>query len=288
MYLTANELISACRDQGASIYEVTLTKEANDLGLSQEEVLQPMRKAWKVMEQSSKEALDKPTYSLSGMTGGNAYKMNQYRKKQPLSGSSIADAMAYALSVSEINAHMGQIVAAPTAGAAGIIPAALQSWREHNEVSDDTLLEALVVAGAIGAIITANATVSGAEGGCQVECGSASAMAAAALVHGRGGSPEACLNAAGFALISVMGLVCDPIGGLVEYPCALRNASGVANAFVAADLALADVTALVPFDEVVETLYEVGISIPHTLRETALGGLAVTPSGQAAYQTHLK
>lgn len=284
MYLTGKELLTACQDQDASIFDVTLALEAQDLGLSPQEVIASMAQVWAVMEASSTQGLKVPITSLSGMTGGNAVKMSDYAQGQPLTGPILSRAMAHALSVSEVNAHMGQIVAAPTAGASGILPGVFQGWRQLDQVPEDKILEALVVAGAVGAIITANATVSGAEGGCQVECGSASAMAAAGLVHGRGGDPETALNAAGFALISVMGLVCDPIGGLVEYPCALRNASGVANAFVAADLAMAKVTALVPFDEVVQTLYQVGRDLPHTLRETALGGLATTPSGLAACQ----
>lgn len=284
MYLTGKELLTACQDQDASIFDVTLALEAQDLGLSPQEVIASMAQVWAVMEASSTQGLKVPITSLSGMTGGNAVKMSDYAQGQPLTGPILSRAMAHALSVSEVNAHMGQIVAAPTAGASGILPGVFQGWRQLDQVPEDKILEALVVAGAVGAIITANATVSGAEGGCQVECGSASAMAAAGLVHGRGGDPETALNAAGFALIFVMGLVCDPIGGLVEYPCALRNASGVANAFVAADLAMAKVTALVPFDEVVQTLYQVGRDLPHTLRETALGGLATTPSGLAACQ----
>ena len=170
--------------------------------------------------------------------------------------------MAKAFSTSEVNASMGKIVAAPTAGASGILPSAILSAQEKLNLTDDDLIKGLFTAAGIGEIIAKNATISGAEGGCQAECGAAAAMAAGAIVEMAGGSPEAALNAAGFALTNILGLVCDPIAGLVEYPCALRNASGVVNAFISADMALADVQSIVPFDEVVEAMYKVGKAMP--------------------------
>ena len=188
--------------------------------------------------------------------------------------------MAKALSTSEVNASMGKIVAAPTAGAAGIIPAALLTVKERFDLSDEDLINGLFTAAGIGLIRAKNATISGAEGGCQAECGSASAMVAAAIVELLGGDVDQALNAASFALINVMGLVCDPVAGLVEFPCIFRNASGVINALISADLALAGVKSLIPFDEVVEAMYKVGKTMPEALRETALGGVADTLTGR--------
>lgn len=188
--------------------------------------------------------------------------------------------MAMALSTSEVNASMGKIVAAPTAGASGILPSALFTAKEKFNLSDDDMINGLFTAAGIGEIVAKNATISGAYGGCQAECGVAAAMAAAAIVEMLGGSPETCLHASSISLINIMGLVCDPIAGLVEFPCAFRNASGVVNALISADLALAGIKSLVPFDEVVEAMYRVGKSLPDTLKETALGGLAATPTGE--------
>lgn len=175
---------------------------------------------------------------------------------------------------------MGKIVAAPTAGASGIIPAAFTSVQNKLNLDDDTMIKGLLTASQIGGIIAMNATISGAEGGCQAETGAASAMAAAALVEIMGGSVEQSLHAASFAIMNVLGLVCDPIAGLVEFPCALRNASGVTNSIISCDLAMAGVKSIIPFDEVVMSMFEVGNSLPASLRETALGGLANTPTGR--------
>ena len=198
-----------------------------------------------------------------------------------MTGDLIISAMAKALSTSEVNASMGRIVAAPTAGASGIVPAALLSAQEKLNLSDEDTILGLFAAAGIGEIVAKNATISGAEGGCQAECGVAAAMAAGAIVEMAGGSPEEVFHAASFSIVNVMGLVCDPIGGLVEYPCALRNASGVINAMISADLALAGVKSLVPFDEVVDAMYKVGKMLPDALKETALGGVATTPTGEA-------
>lgn len=278
MYHHANDLIKACHDFSMTLSEATLARESEETGQSVEEIRRGLADVWQVMEASATEAASTPTYALSGLTGGNAPKVQAYAQTEPYCGHIVTQGMAHALSVSECNANMGRIVAAPTAGASGIVPAALLTAKRRFDLSDENIIDALVVASAVGGIIATNATVSGAEGGCQVECGSAAAMAAAALVYLRDGSPESAFEAASFALISVMGLVCDPIGGLVEFPCALRNASGVVNALSSADLALAGVLSVVPFDEVVEAMYLVGQALPYTLRETALGGLAVTPS----------
>ena len=175
---------------------------------------------------------------------------------------------------------MGKIVAAPTAGGAGIIPGSLSWVQERYGFTDEKMLEGLLVSGIIGRIIATNSTIAGAEGGCQAECGAATAMSAAAIVELCGGTPKQSLTAASFTILMVLGLVCDPVAGLVEFPCALRNGSGTINALVASDIALSGVESIVPFDEVVEAMYEVGNALPETLRETALGGCAACPSAK--------
>lgn len=275
------DLIKLCNEKNKKIYEIVLEKESDTTDLTLEEIRNMMNENLKVMMESSKSALNNKVKSVSGLIGGEAMKVKEYEKcNKTVCGKTINIAMAKALSTSEINASMGKIVAAPTAGAAGIIPSALLTTKEKFNLNDDDLINGLLTASGIGEIVAKNATVSGAYGGCQAECGVAAAMAAAAIVEMLGGNPEACLHAASFALINIMGLVCDPIAGLVEFPCALRNASGVVNALISADLALAGVTSLVPFDEVVEAMYKVGKSLPDSLKETALGGLAATPTGQ--------
>lgn len=277
----AEEILEVCRLENKSISDTIIEKEIEQLGRTREQLIEKMRESLEVMKNSANEALKKEVKSISGLTGGNAKKIEDYKNtEKTLSGDFINSAMAKAFSTSEVNASMGKIVAAPTAGASGIIPSAFLSAQEKLGLSDEKLIEGLFTAGGVGEIIAKNATISGAEGGCQAECGSAAAMAAAAIVEMAGGSPEDSFNAASFALTNVMGLICDPIAGLVEYPCALRNASGVVNALIASDMALAKVQSLVPFDEVVETMYKVGKALPESLRETALGGLAATPSGK--------
>lgn len=277
MFNNGKELLKLCSDNNKKISDIVMEKDASTSGLSLDELKTKMAETLDVMKDSANAGLDKEIISISGLTGGNAKRMEDYRKKhEPISGVFINAAMARAFSTSEVNASMGKICASPTAGASGILPAAMLAASEKLDLDDDQLISGLFNAAGIGQIVAKNATVSGAEGGCQAECGVAAAMAASAIVEMAGGSPKQSLDAAGFALTNIMGLVCDPIGGLVEYPCALRNASGVINGLISADMALANVEALVPFDEVVEALYEVGKALPESLRETALGGLAAT------------
>ncbi|NLY85664.1 MAG: L-serine ammonia-lyase, iron-sulfur-dependent, subunit alpha [Tissierellia bacterium] len=281
MFNKAEELLRLCNEKNKRISEIVMEKEIRANKTSQEDLMDRMKNILQIMKESSKAALDKEIKSVSGLTGGDAKKLEEYRKSnETLSGDLIISAMAKALSTSEVNASMGKIVAAPTAGASGIIPSALLSAKEKLNLTDEQVIMGLFVAAGIGEIVAKNATVSGAEGGCQAECGTAAAMAAGAIVEMAGGSPEASFHAASFALVNILGLVCDPIGGLVEYPCALRNASGVVNALICADLALAGVKSLVPFDEVVDSMKRVGKMMPEALRETALGGLATTPTGE--------
>ncbi|NLY77523.1 MAG: L-serine ammonia-lyase, iron-sulfur-dependent, subunit alpha [Tissierellia bacterium] len=281
MFNKACELVKLCTDNNKKIYEIVIEKELQESNISYDQLMDRMKSILDTMKNSASSALDKSVMSVSKLTGGNAKKMQDYTNKgKTVCGEIINSAMAMALSTSEVNASMGRIVAAPTAGASGIIPAAMLTIKERFDLSDEDLIKGLFTASGIGQIIAKNATISGAEGGCQAECGAASAMAAAAIVELAGGDINQSLHAASFALINIMGLVCDPVAGLVEFPCALRNASGVANALLSADLALAGIESLIPFDEVVEAMYKVGKALPESLRETALGGVADTLTGK--------
>lgn len=281
MFNKAAEVLEQCKAQNKRISDIVMERDILSLEIRKEELILKMKEVLQVMKSSAVEALDKDIMSVSGLTGGNSKKIEDYKKNnKTLSGVFLNGAMAKAFSTSEVNASMGRVVAAPTAGASGIMPSAILSAQEKLNLTEDDLIRGLFTAAGIGEICAKNATISGAEGGCQAECGVAAAMAAAAIVEMAGGSPEASFIAASFALTNIMGLVCDPIGGLVEYPCALRNASGVVNAFISADMALAGVQSLVPFDEVVEAMYMVGKALPESLRETAKGGLAITPSAR--------
>lgn len=281
MFNKATELLNLCKEQNKKISEIVMEKEMKHSKISYEELIDRMNDILNTMVSSANSALDKEVISVSKISGGNAKKMETYKNKgNTISGNLINSAMARALSTSEVNAAMGRIVAAPTAGASGILPSALLTTRERFNLSNEDMIHGLFTAAGIGEIIAKNATISGAEGGCQAECGAASAMAAAAIVELVGGSVETSLHAASFAIINILGLVCDPIAGLVEFPCALRNASGVANALISADLAMAGIESMIPFDEVVEAMYKVGKAMPESLRETALGGVAATPTGE--------
>ena len=282
MFNKAKELLELCTENNKTISEIVIEKEMKSKDISYEKLMEKMNETLSVMKDSATLALNKSVMSISGLTGGDSQRVENYKNSgKSLTGDLIISAMAKALSTSEVNASMGRIVAAPTAGASGIVPAALLSAQEKLNLSDEDTILGLFAAAGIGEIVAKNATISGAEGGCQAECGVAAAMAAGAIVEMAGGSPEEVFHAASFSIVNVMGLVCDPIGGLVEYPCALRNASGVINAMISADLALAGVKSLVPFDEVVDAMYKVGKMLPDALKETALGGVATTPTGEA-------
>ncbi len=279
MYNKATEIYDIYKQTGKEIWEIALMKDEENIGVSPEDMLEKMSVTLNVMKESAYKGLEEAVISLSGITGGNAIKVNHFRDNS-VSGSVITRAMAMALSVSEVNASMGRIVAAPTAGASGIIPGVLFTMQEKYNYTDKELIKALITAGVIGEIIAQNASISGAEGGCQAECGSASAMGAAAICYLRGYSPEIMFAASAFAIKNILGLVCDPVCGLVEYPCNLRNASGVVNAIISADLAMAGVDCLIPLDETIDSMRQVGASMPEALRETAMGGVAATPTAQ--------
>ncbi|WP_277221425.1 L-serine ammonia-lyase, iron-sulfur-dependent, subunit alpha [Peptoniphilus vaginalis] len=289
MLNTAKEVIEACKKDNLHIYDLVLSGETSALKITEEEMKNKIREILEVMKRSSQETLDKSYETEYKMIDGFAKRMNDYQKeKDPLTGKFLVRAMAMAFSTSETNANMGTIAAAPTAGSSGIMPAALMAAKEKYGLDDEVLINGLLTSIGIGQIIGKYATFAGAEGGCQAECGSASAMAAAALVEMLGGSPEEALHAASITLINVMGLACDPIAGLVEYPCTFRNASGVMNSFISADMALAGIKSIVPFDEVCQAMGEVGHLLHESIRETGLGGLAGTKTGQEIRAKFLK
>ena len=234
------------------------------------------------MRESATQPLKTPVRSMGGLIGGEAKRLATHAaKKKALCGPVLQRAITYAMAVLEVNASMGLIVAAPTAGSSGVVPGLLLALQDEYHISDERLLDSLFNAGAVGYLAMRNATVAGAVGGCQAEVGVAAAMAASAAVELMGGTPKQSLDAASTVMMNMLGLVCDPVGGLVEYPCQSRNAAGVANALVAAELALSGVPQLIPFDEMLAAMYNVGRRLPAELRETALGGCAVTPSACA-------
>lgn len=274
------ELIDICEKENLTIWEYTLREEAEKSGLSPEQVFEKMRKSLQVMENSANYGLTHDVKSVSGLIGGDALRLNNYAEKgSTLTGSFMVKAMARAISCSEVNAAMGRIVACPTAGSCGIVPAAIISAGEKLNKSEDDLVKALLTASGVGMIIAKNATVSGAEGGCQAECGSASAMASAAVVEMMNGSVRQALHAGAIVIKTILGLVCDPVAGLVEVPCAKRNASGTVSALTIADMVMSGVESKIPFDETVAAMYKVGKQMPCELKETAEGGLAITPTG---------
>ena len=278
---TGEELLEICEKENISLSEYAIRCEVEEKGLTREEVIDRMRKNLHVMKNAANEGREKEVYTVSGLIGGDGYKINNYAKKKTLTGRATNLAMAMALSSSEVNASMGKIVACPTAGSCGILPAVILAAGEQLELSEDELIQGLLAAAAVGMIIGMNATLSGAEGGCQAECGSASAMGAAAVVEMMGGTPKMSLDAGSIILQNVLGLVCDPVAGLVEIPCAKRNAQGAITALCTADMVMAGVEAKIPFDDAVSAMYKVGKSLPSELRETALGGVAVTKAGLA-------
>lgn len=276
------ELLELCRQTQCPISEVMRRRECELGETTRDQVDHRMAKVLEIMRASATQPLKKPSKSMGGLIGGESKKLYDHAARgKDICGDILQRAMTYAMGVAEVNASMGLIVAAPTAGSAGIVPGLLLALQDCYKISDDRLVDALFNAGAVGYLAMRNATVAGAVGGCQAEVGVAAAMAASATVELMGGTPEQCMDAGSTVLMNLLGLVCDPVGGLVEYPCQNRNAAGVANALIAAELSLSGVKQLIPFDEMLETMYAVGRRIPIELRETALGGCAVTPSACA-------
>lgn len=281
-YLSIAELVDQATAQGERISQIVLVDQAEQMDTEPQVLFRKMRENYHVMQESIQKGADPDIKSTSGLTGGDAWKLySVYEKKKSLTGSFMAGAMWRALAVSELNAAMGRIVAAPTAGSCGILPAAIVTMQEEYSLDEYDCVMALFTASAIGMVIGNNASLAGASGGCQAECGSASAMAAAAIVELAGGTPQMSGEACAIAIKNILGLVCDPVAGLVEIPCIKRNAGGVTTAFMAAELALAGIASHIPADETILAMKRIGDTMPASLRETAEGGLAMTPTGQA-------
>lgn len=282
---SAKEMIQICEENNIPLSEYAIAREMEDKEMSREELFEKMKLTLDAMRQSATLGREQAVYSLSGLIGGDAFRLQSYLNTgNPLMGSTIIKAMAMAMSCSEVNGSMGKIVACPTAGSCGILPAVILTAGEQLQKTEEELIQALFASSAIGMLIGMNATFAGAEGGCQAECGSAAAMAAGAVVEMMGGTPKMSLDAGAIVFKNVLGLVCDPVAGLVEIPCAKRNVSGAISALSTADLVMAGVESKIPFDDALSAMYKVGVGLPEELRETALGGVAATPTGIALTQ----
>jgi len=281
-YQSVAEIVREAEEMGLTIGELVLRDQAAAMETTTEVLMQKMTDRFDVMMESVRRGGEKDQRSMSGLTGGDGYRMSDYagRTGGGLCGSFLTGAMARALSVASWNASMGRIVAAPTAGSCGILPGCLVSLYEEKQIPKEKVVLANFTAGGLGMVIAQRACLSGAQGGCQAECGSAAGMAAAAVTELMGGTPQMCADACAMALVSQMGLVCDPVAGLVEIPCIKRNVSGVMIAFSSADMALAGIQPKIPVDECIDAMREVGEALPGALKETAIGGLAATPTAQ--------
>ena len=278
---SVRRMLEAAERRGLPLWELVLDASAQESGMSRETSLRTMRERLAVMRSADAD-YDPAQRSPSGLTGGDAEKLRrQSEAGKSIAGAFVGDILASALRMGECNACMHRIVAAPTAGACGVIPAVLLPYARQFGADDEALVRALYVSAGYGAVIARRASISGAEAGCQAEIGSASAMAAAALVTLHGGSDAQTAHAAAIALKNLMGLVCDPVAGLVEVPCVKRNAIGAMNALSAAELALAGIESRIPADEVIDAMRAVGAAMPPALRETGRGGIAASPTAQA-------
>ncbi|MBO4929039.1 MAG: L-serine ammonia-lyase, iron-sulfur-dependent, subunit alpha [Clostridia bacterium] len=276
-------LLDETAKNGQPIWQVVLREEQTDSGDSLDTILERALHTYEVMKNAAMSGIATGMKSVSGLTGGDAATYYNYlRNHKSLLGSMESKAVAYALGTSGYNAAMGVVVACPTAGAAGIVPGVLIAAQEEYGFSDREAVYGLLTASAIGGVVATRATISGAAGGCQAECGTAAAMAAAALVEVMGGSARQCVDAAALALKNCLGLACDPVAGLVEVPCVKRNGVYAVMAISAADMALAGIRSFIPLDEVIDAMYQIGCNMPSCIRETAEGGLAATPTGLAA------
>lgn len=281
MYHNLKELCEAAKEENKQVWQIVLDNEIKYFGRSREEIFEELGRRLDVMEASATKALEKPYETVGRLITGTSQTQKKYADaKETVCGGFINEIMAMALSSCEVNASMGKICAAPTAGSCGILPAVLIGMAKNFHIDREDILKAMLIASGVGAVITKNATVSGSEGGCQAECGVAAAMASAAVVWLRGGTDDMMMNSVSFTLMNVMGLVCDPVAGLVQVPCAARNASQAVNALLSADLALSGMNPVIPADEAIEAMYKVGRALPFQLRETALGGLAATKTAK--------
>ena len=285
-FKNAKELLALCQEKNLPISEVMRQREIL-LGETTAKIVdQRMDRVLEIMKDAAFSPIKNPVKSMGGLIGGESRKLYEFQfQEKSLCGNVLSRSITYAMATLETNASMGLIVASPTAGSAGIVPGLMLALQEVYGFSDEKIRQALFNAGAIGYLAMRNATVAGAVGGCQAEVGIASAMAASAAVELLGGTPLQCTYAASTVLMNMLGLVCDPVGGLVEYPCQNRNAAGVSNALIAAEMSLAGIPQFIPLDEMIDAMYTVGKKLPAELRETALGGCAATPS--ACERCHL-
>ena len=277
-YTTINELVETAKENGISVGEAVLKDQAAQMEQTEEHLLAQMEESLQVMEKAVESGMDPGLRSTSGLTGGDAWKMMKYGKTGGMTGSFMTGAMARALAVSEYNAAMGKIVAAPTAGSCGIMPGCLVSVMKERGIAREKILRGMFTAAGFGMVIAKRASVSGAQGGCQAECGSAAAMAAGAAVSMLGGTPQQVGTAVAVVFKNVLGLVCDPVAGLVEVPCIKRNGACALQALLAAELALAGISSFINADEAIDAMKSVGDALPCALKETAGGGMAATPS----------
>lgn len=288
-FISGNELLRLCEEKNCLISQVMREREISEFGDDQEEMMSRMKEAYRIMKEACHKPLDKPVTSIGGLIGGEAAKVrNRRRQGKSICGSMLSKAITYSLAVLEVNASMGLIVAAPTAGSSGVLPGLLLALEEEFSLDETQIIDGLFTASAIGYLFMRNASVAGAQAGCQAEVGAASAMAAAAATEIMGGTPRQCMDAASAAIINLLGLVCDPVAGLVECPCQSRNVIGASNALVCAEMALSGIEQFIPFDQMVDTMMVVGRSIPFELRETALGGCATTKAACAKSCTIFK
>jgi L-serine dehydratase len=275
------ELVELAESKNMLISEIMIEQEADVKGRTKEAIMEQMNKNLEVMEKAVERGITEEVKSHSGLTGGDAVLLQKYIKSgKSLAGDLLMDAVSKAVATNEVNAAMGTICATPTAGSAGVVPGTLFALKNKLKPTREQMVRYLFTSGAFGFVVANNASISGAAGGCQAEVGSATGMAAAAIVELAGGTPSQSAEAMAIALKNMLGLVCDPVAGLVEVPCVKRNAMGAANAIVAADMALAGVTSRIPCDEVIDAMYKIGQSMPTALKETAQGGLAATPTGR--------
>ncbi len=277
----ASDIIKYMKEENLGLFEYALVHEYELTGRTKEDIETYLEHVWTVMKEAIAKGLDPDIETKGKIIGNESLKlMNPDKGQRSVSGKTMRKAIAYALAMMEVNASMGKIVASPTAGSCGVLPAVLLTIQERFKLEDEMIIKGLVVANLAGELIAHTASLSGARGGCQAEVGSASAMASAAVVYMLDGNPDQVFDAAAICFKNLMGLVCDPIAGLVESPCAKRNTIGAANALICAEMVLAGIPSIVPFDEVVEAMYRVGKALPVSLRETSLGGLAITQTGE--------
>lgn len=279
MYDSLEEIVSACKDENISFPDLIIREDASDTGITEEEEISKMHTMWQAMLNGARN-YDPKLKSRSGLVGGDGLKMQEYREKgDTICGDYMGRVIQAAIETSESNACMKRIVAAPTAGSCGVLPAVLVPFYDEYGTDEDEMVKALFVAAGVGEVVAKRASISGAEGGCQAEMGTAAAMGAAALVYLKGGDPMQMITAAGIAIQNLLGLVCDPVAGLVEVPCVKRNVIGAVNACSAADVALAGISVRIPPDQIIDAMKDVGDNLNLRFKETAMGGLANTPEG---------